>query len=96
MRFGPPILLAGLVATGMGALLVIAAGQVDGLIWLAVPISLLGLVLLGMWVREYLRPPAPPDTPESVAASLPGKWYPFALFGIVLVQVVWIVIWSKL
>jgi len=92
IRFGPPVLLAGLASTGMGVLLLTVGHGIDGLVWLAVPVLLLGLVLLGMWVREYRRPP---DTPESVAATLPGMWYPFALLGIVVGQVVWFVIWSK-
>ncbi len=96
IRAGKLVLLCGLLSAGMGVLLLTVAGRIDGLVWLAVPVLLLGLVLLGMWVREVRRPPPPPDTPESVAANLPGKWYPFALLGIVVVQVVWLIVWSKL
>jgi hypothetical protein len=95
IRFGAPVLICGLLSTGMGVLLLTVAGGIEGLVWLAVPVLLLGLVLLGMWVREYRRPPPPPDTPESVAANLPGKWYPFALVGIVVAQAVWLIVWSK-
>ena len=95
IRAGKLVLLCGLLSTVMGVLLLAVAGGIDGLVWLAVPVLLLGLALLGMWVREYRRPPPPPDTPESVAANLPGRWYPFALVGIVVVQVVWLMIWAK-
>jgi len=95
IRFGAPVRVCGLGSTGMGVLLLTVGRGIDGLVWLAAPVLFLGLVLLGMWVREVRRPPPPPDTPESVAANLPGKWYPFALLGIVLVQVVWLFIWSK-
>lgn len=93
---GKLVLVSGLLSAGMGVLLLAVGRGIDGLVWFAVPILLLGLVLLGMYARDALRPAPPPDTPETVAANLPGKWYPFALLGIVVVQVVWLVVWSKL
>ncbi|QDU22564.1 hypothetical protein [Urbifossiella limnaea] len=95
IRFSGPVLVCGLASTGMGVMLLAVAGGIDGLVWLAAAVLVLGLVLLGMWVREKRRPPPPPDTPESVAASVPGIWYPFALLGILAAQAVWFVIWSK-
>ncbi|MFO0797305.1 MAG: hypothetical protein U0804_07490 [Gemmataceae bacterium] len=93
-RFSGPVLLCGLLSTGMGFLLLAVAPEVEGLVWYGVPVALLGLALLGMWFRERRRPPGP-DTPEAVAANLPGKWYPLALVVILAAQAVWFVIWSK-
>ena len=93
IRAGKLVLLCGVLATGMGVLLLVAGRGIDGLVWLAAPVALLGLVLLGMWVREVRRPPPPP---EAAAANLPGAWYPFALLGVVVVQVAWLIVWSNL
>lgn len=92
----PPklVLFGGLVSTAMGLLLVAVADKVEGLIWFAVPVSVLGLVLIVMWARAAIRPPAP-DTPEAVAASLPAFWYLLAVVGIVAAQIVWFVIWMN-
>lgn len=92
----PPklVLFGGLISTAMGLLLVAVADKVEGLIWFAVPVSVLGLLLIVMWARAASRPPVP-DTPEAIAANLPGRWYPFAIVGIVAAQMVWFVIWMK-
>jgi hypothetical protein len=91
---GGPVLLCGLLATTFGLVLLAVSRGVDGLVWFAVPVALLGLALLGLWAREARRP-APPDTPESVAANLPGRWYPFAVVGIAAALMAWFVFWTK-
>jgi hypothetical protein len=83
------------VGTAAGCLLLAFAAELPVLAWFGGPVTVLGLVLVGMWVRDRRRPPPPPDTPESIAANLPGKWYPAAILGIFAFLLVWFWYWSK-
>jgi hypothetical protein len=87
------VLMCGLLGVGVGAALLAVSGQVDGLVWLATPITVLGLLLVGLWLRgrspgggpEATTPPEPP----------PGRWYPFAVVGVGLALWAWAVYWTK-
>ncbi len=95
MNFPPGLVLfCGLISTAMGLLLLAVADKVEGLIWFAVPVAILGVVLVAMWALVVRRPPVP-DTPEAVAVNLPGRWYPFAVVGIGAALMVWFVVWMK-
>jgi hypothetical protein len=45
------VLICGVPATGLGAVLLLVSDRVEGLAWLAVPITVLGVALLGLWLR---------------------------------------------
>lgn len=86
------LLLCGIAAAGVGAAMILVSDRVAGLFWLAVPIAVLGLVLLGcgLWPRaaEDAAAGSPPQ-------PLPGRWYPFAILGLFAALVCWAIIWTK-
>lgn len=89
------IVTAGLAATAAGVLLLTVGNGVPGLAWFGAPVLLLGLILLAVAAREARRPDPPPDTPESVAANLPGPWYPAAILVILAGLAGWFIFWTK-
>lgn len=89
------VLVCGILSAAMGLLLLAVADRVEGLDWFGAPVAVLGFVLIAVWVRDARRPPPPPDTPESVAANLPGRWYPVTIVGIAAALMVWFMVWAK-
>jgi hypothetical protein len=73
----------------------LVSNSVEGLGWLAVPITVLGLVLLGLWLRSALRRPGPQDAIGLPATPAPGRWYPYALIGVGVALYCWLIYWTK-
>ena len=94
MRRAPAlVLMCGLLGVGVGTALLAFGGRVEGLVWLAAPITVLGLLLVGMWLRDRSRGADPEATPSP--QPLPGRWYPFAVVGVGLALWAWVVYWTK-
>jgi cbb3-type cytochrome oxidase subunit 3 len=96
MRTPKLILLAGLLSFGFGLMLVVFSDKIEGLIWYAVPVTLLGLCLLWFWFRPGRRAAdeeavSAPLTPDRV----PGPWYPAAILAVLVVGYCWILYWTK-
>jgi hypothetical protein len=92
MRRAPVLVLScGALSAAMGGLCLLVSSQVEGLAWLAVPITALGLALVGMWLREAFRRP----DAKRPAGRLPGRWYPYALIGVGVLLWCWVVYWTK-
>ena len=49
------VLFAGVVATGAGVMLLWASSLVEGLIWLAGPVTAGGLILIVFWLLRFRR-----------------------------------------
>jgi hypothetical protein len=86
------VLVSGLLIAGMGAVLLAVSDRVEGLVWLAIAILLLGLCLVGVWLRSRLS-----DKGGNVPApeELPGRWYLYALLGIGAAIGAWAIYWIK-
>jgi hypothetical protein len=46
------VLICGLLSAGMGVALLAVSDRVDGLVWLATAVVVLGLCLVGLWLRS--------------------------------------------
>ena len=93
------VLICGILCAGLGIVLLAVSDRVDGLAWLAAPICILGLVLVGLWLRTSRGKAAPEEVPWSapvVPGALPGKWYLYAVMGIVAALFGWILYWTRL
>jgi hypothetical protein len=96
MRRAPVlVLICGVLATLFGGVSLVASDRIEGLAWLAAPITALGLVLVGFWLRSAARRPGPEDSPRLPAAPLPGRWYPYAVVGIGVLLLCWVYYWTK-
>jgi hypothetical protein len=91
------VLVAGLVAAGSGAAMLLIGSRVEGLVWFAAPVTALGLVLIGIWLRAASAEPGPGDPPGAPVdpASVPGRWYPAAILAILTGLAGWFVYWTK-
>lgn len=69
--------------------------QINGLIWFAVPIMLLGFALIAIWTRERIRRKGKETEAIPPTNPLPGNWYPWALIGILVLTAAWFVYWTK-
>src|SRR4051794_6530334 len=88
------LLLCGLGSAGVGIAMILVSDRVEGLIWLAVPIAILGLVL--MWCGFWPHPAAEASAEAGATPQpLPGRWYPFAILGIFAALVCWAIVWTK-
>src|SRR5262249_1578213 len=88
-------LVCGVLATGLGAVLRVVSDGVEGLGWLAAPIAVLGLALLGLWLRPRGRRFDLEDSPGPVAPYPPGRWYPYAVLGVGVALCGWVIYWVK-
>ncbi len=89
------VLAVGVVGAVTGVLLLAARDREPALAWYGTPTAVLGLVLIGLWGRSRRQPEPVADTPETLAANLPGPWYPFAVAGIAAALLVWFIYWTK-
>ena len=88
------VLVGGLVSTGYGIVCLLLAGHIEGLVGLAIPITVLGLALIGMAFYAARRPPAPERPPDAPPAP-PARWIPYALGVILAAQFVWTWYWIR-
>jgi hypothetical protein len=96
MRRAPVlVLICGALSAALGGVLLLVSDRVEGLLWLALPITALGFVLVGLWARSAVRRPDPEGPAGPPAAPLPGRWYPYALVGVGAVLWCWLVYWTK-
>jgi hypothetical protein len=96
MRRYPVIILIGaLMAVAVGVGMLSMAGRIDDAVWFAVPIIALGLLLAWLWVRDRAATRNAPPLVGSTPEPPPGKWYPVALLGIVVMQFAWFIYWMK-
>jgi hypothetical protein len=89
------VLLGGILAAGFGGLSLVVSDRVEGLAWLAAPISALGLALIVFWLRAAANRPGPEDSPGLEAPPLPGRWYPYAVVGIGVLLLCWVYYWTR-
>ncbi len=92
------ILFSGVISFVFGGillLLIIRLKTEQGLIWFAVPIMMLGFTLIAIWTRDRLRRPGKEIEASLPANPLPGRWYPWALIGILVLLAAWFVYWTK-
>jgi hypothetical protein len=87
------VLTGGLLTAGMGVALLAVSGRVEGLVWLATAVIVLGLCLVGLWFRSRLS--SGEATPPHAAERLPGRWYPYAIVGVGVALGAWVVFWTK-
>jgi hypothetical protein len=88
------VLICGLLTATMGMVLLAVSNRIEGIVWLAAPITLLGLALVVIWLRG--RRSAAPTTAAANANQLPGAWYPYAILGVLALLMAWVIVWSKL
>jgi hypothetical protein len=97
MRRTPVLVpICGGLTASFGGILLLVSDRVDGLAWLAAPIALLGVALLGIWLRSAVRRAGQDDSPASATPPLPGPWYPYAVLGIGAALCGWLIYWTKL
>jgi hypothetical protein len=89
------VLICGALAAGLGAVLLLVSARVEGLAWLAAPITILGVALLGLGLRPGGRRSDLEDSPGSVAPSPPGRWFPYAVLGVGVALCCWVIYWVK-
>jgi hypothetical protein len=89
------VLICGVLSAALGGVLLLVSDRVEGLVWLAMPVTALGLVLVGLWARSAVRQPDPDDPVGLPTTPLPGRWYPYVLVGVGVVLACWLVYWTK-
>ena len=89
------VLTGGLLSAGMGIVLLAISGRVEGLVWLAAAVIVLGLFLVGLWLRSRTSGGGGEAAPPPAVERLPGRWYPYAIVGVGVALGAWVVFWTK-
>lgn len=90
------VMAAAVMAVGVGLAMMVVSDLEPVLFWYGLPVTLLGLLLAGMWIRDRNRPlPPPPGAPDEPPAPPPGVWRPVALLALWCVGVVLFTLWTK-
>lgn len=90
------VMVGAVVTIGVGLGMLVESDQVPGLVWYAVPITLLGLLLAVLWIRDRGRPLPPlPGAPEEPPAVPLRPGIPVALLALWGVAVVLFALWAK-
>lgn len=96
----PTIVLAcGIMTTvfGVGTALIHLRHPIDGILGFIIPVIVLGVGLIGIWVKWKVRGElGPPFKVGEVPTNVPGPWYPVAILAIAVALLVWIKVWTKL
>jgi hypothetical protein len=87
------VLVSGLMTVGFSTLALILGRNEDGLPQLLIPAIALGSVLVGWSVIEARRhrPEIPPA--DGAPPRPPGRWFPYALGVILVLQFAWLTYW---
>lgn len=93
------VLACGILSTlfGLGTLLLHQRHPIDGVVGFVVPVIVLGVGLIGLWVKRKVRGElGPPVAVGEVPQNVPGPWYPAAIVAIAVALFVWLKVWAKL
>jgi len=88
------VLICGTLSTRVGVAMLAVSGRVEGLVWLATAIVVIGLCLSGAGLsNRYSSESRDGSLPAS--ERLPGRCYPYAVVGVGIALWAWVVYWTK-
>jgi len=87
------VLVSGLMTVGFGTFALILGWNEDDLPQLLIPAIALGLILVGWSVIEARRPRPKFPPADGTPPKPPGRWFPYALGLIVVLQFAWLTYW---
>jgi multisubunit Na+/H+ antiporter MnhB subunit len=86
-------LVSGLMTVGFSTFALILGWNEDGLPQLLIPAVALGLILVGWSVIEARRPKTEFPFGDGTPPRPPGRWFPYALGVIIVLQFAWLTYW---